>query len=400
MAVPHQLNKKAPYGGEFYLGVPQQSRELAVEEAYWEGLMQQLQLAIEQGEAKRIAQAKEELAKALEKTVKVGKGSNSFTEIRRLRGKKVTYVRSDKMKNHWRSYSLRVDDRDRSLFEEKKLNGKTYRILNKKALQNQFARKVGGAIAEKDWDGNLLQAMNRGWADYLDEINRSLSGAAQQPGVAQEQVQWQTGWDAQLLRYYAGGKAQWNTDLAHGKVNIGAQAEASINLAQARALFQAYWPYQGGHALLIDMPLKQGGTQRVNLGALRGRLTLEGTGLVGASAMGSLSLSVELDQARDLIKFKGADKAKDRKQTHPPVGASASGRLFAGAEAGGKVKGDIEWRNPEAQFDWKSFLGMGTGLSGAAGVGVEGDFFIRFDDGKFRFKGKAGIVLGSAPAAK
>ena len=66
MAVPHQLNKKAPYGGEFNLSDPQQSRELAAEEAYWEHLIKQLQLATEQGEAKRIELANEELAKALE----------------------------------------------------------------------------------------------------------------------------------------------------------------------------------------------------------------------------------------------------------------------------------------------------------------------------------------------
>jgi hypothetical protein len=401
-----QCDDTAVGDGALLLLDPKQSRELAKEEQHWAKLMQRLQQAIDQGDTQRIERAKEEIAKELTDAVKVGEQSHSFTEVRRLAGKKFTYVRSDKLKNHVRSYSLRVDDRDRSLFqtvtmEFKNRKTQTYRVLNEKALKERFEVGLLPAITGdielfETQKGNLLSIINEGWADYIDEVNNSLHGAAQQADVPDDQVQWRRGWDAQLFRYYAGAEAKWRIDPAKGELNIGANAQAQATLAQARGLFTAYWPHQSGHDLIIDMPLKQGGTQNVNLGAIRGKLKCEATGFAGASALGSLSICIELDEAKNRLKFKGADKAKDKRQKKAPGGATLSGRLFAGAEAGGDITGDIEWQNPEAEFEWRSFLGVGAGLDGSVGIGGELDFLITYHEptGKFKFRAKAGITLG------
>ena len=407
-----QCDDSAIGDGALLLLDPDQSRELAKEERHWANLMQQLQQATAEADEQRIERAKEEIAKEMNKAVQVKEKSHTFTEVRRLAGKKFTYVRSDKLKNHVRRYSLRVDDRDRSLFrtitkKHQNKQTKTYRVLNDKALKERFKADLIPAITGDTElfdtkEGNLVKLFDDGWAKYIDEVNDSLHGAAQQPGVPEDQVQWRRGWDAQLFRYYAGGKAKWKIDPANGEFNIGANAQAQAILAQARGLFTAYWPYQRGHDLIVDMPLKKGGTQTVSLGAIRGKLKCEATGFVGASALGSASISISLDEDKNRLKFKGADKAKNKRQKKAPEGATASGRLFAGVEAGGEIKGDIEWQNPEAKFAWRSFLCVGVGLSGAGGIGIEGDITITYGEiaGKFQFRAKAGIVLGLAASGE
>ena len=141
-----------------------------------------------------------------------------------MAGKKYTYVRSDKLKNHRRSYRLRVDDRERSLFKTQERNGKRYRVLNKKTLKERFQLKVRDQLVGIENDGNLIKRINDGWGEFIDEINASLHGSAQQEGVPGDQVQWRAGWDAQLFRYYAGAQARWELLPTEGKLNIGANA--------------------------------------------------------------------------------------------------------------------------------------------------------------------------------
>ena len=346
---------------------------------FLEDLSNKLKEANEKNDENAIKDAKDEIGKALTKSGDAS-GASRLTEIRRLKGKKITYVRSDKIKNHWRSYSLNVDDNKKSLRTNK---GK----LDKDRLGKQF-KDVQTKIKQewkKDY-GTSVAGHEIFFGEIIDEINESLKWSINEQNADPEEINFDVSTEARLLRFYAGASGGWTFDPVKGNFGITGKVSASIALAEAKFMSSAYWPDEAGFKLEFAANSKH-----FDLGSVRAKLELKSTAFAGASACGSLLLQIELKNGG--LRFKGTDGTdKNRK----PL--TASGKLFAGVEAGGDVTGAVEWDNPEKRKSgkpaWSPFLSIGYGGAVSAGFGAEAEFVIHFDNGKFIFRAKAGLVIG------
>ena len=373
-----------------------ESDELKKEEEYWDNLAKNLKEADRNGKGKDgdIAGAKEEIATALTGFVDGSKGASQFTEIRRLAGKKTTYVRSDKIKNHWRKYSLSTDDKKNSLRSEK--NGK----LDDKKIKKQFSKVLTEIKIEKKKEINTtIGGSESDFGKYIDDINRSLQWSLNKKGADPEKIHFDTGASAQLMRFYAGASVSGSWDPANRVFGIDASVNASIALAEGKISSTAYWPDKAGFHATFQFKGKM-----IDLGSIRAYLELSATGFAGASASGSLAIKISPDDAKGMLGFAGAEPGSDKKPEDSPP-AMASGKLFAGVEAGGEVTGALAWDNPEERKDnpeegkksqpaWKDFFKIGYAATVAAGIGAEAEFKIGFIKNKFIFKAKAGIVIG------
>jgi len=375
-----------PGSRTFYLLNKEQSEEWLKDENVWLQLTNYLTQAKQTKNEHSISAAKEELAKKLTPFVN-GKGASKLTEIVRLSGKKYRYIRSDKMKNHLRSYKLDADDKKNSLKPDKK-DGK----LNTKKLKENFST-ISAQIEAKiknETGGSILSIVNDNWEKYIDDINHSLSWSLND-GVPAEKISYDVSADAQLLRYYAGASAGISYDPLKGNIGVNAQIDASVALAEGRFMSAAYWPSKQGHLMKFSVT-RNNKKIFYELGYIRSQISLEVTGFAGASVQGSIAVGFTKD-----LKVCGSDKDKneDDKDQEP---LTASGRLFAGVEAGGQVTGSVEWDNPEKRRGskpaWQAFIKIGGELSGAAGIGAHFEFKIVYSKGKFIFTAKAGVIVG------
>ncbi len=104
---------------------------------------------------RRLAKAKENFNAKIKPYIS-GPNKNDITEIVRFKGRKYTYIRSDKIKNHWRSYKLDKDMRDRSVF----MHGK----LDLKKLKPKLESST--ELWSEDWEG--------GFSEWDDKLNKQF----------------------------------------------------------------------------------------------------------------------------------------------------------------------------------------------------------------------------------
>lgn len=374
---------------QVYVLTHKQSEQLHKEEIIYTALINALQTATSQGDEAAITAAKEKLAEQLttESLIKPAesKGSSLLTEVRRLAGYKTTYVPSKKLKSHWRKYKLDADDRGRSMRT-------TRGQLDRKKLMDQFT-----ALAVKiKVDLGSTEAQMRtgiaGFDDYIAAVNRSL-GWSLQKGVPPEHVQFDVSSAAQLMRFYAGASFNAEWDPRSGKFGLQAQASAKAALAEAQLEASGYFPNARGQVLRLTQRKPDGSSVTVDFGYVRGRLRLEARAFVGASIQGCIGIHAELGKG-----ICGGDKPIKLGDKDAPR-ASVSGKAFAGAEASGTLAGAIEWDNPEHRKpdgspDWRAFIEISVGASVAIGIGGELDFQISLEGGRFRYRGRLGLVCG------
>ncbi len=386
---------------------PQESEELKKEEQELTKKIEKLKDALEEGKiaaeraasdneqarkigerkvkesAQNIKTVKEQIAKTLTSHAEGG-GFDNLTEIRRLSGKKTTYVRSDKIKNHWRKYSLEADDQKKSLRTK---NGQ----LDKKMLKERFLNSTKKVQKKFNILGDSLVGHENAFGQYIDELNNSLKWSTDKKGSNPEEVNFDASAQAQLLRYYANASLESTIDFKEMQFGFSANANASIALAEGKFQSRAYWPHKGGYDMSFELNAK-----RFDFGRIRAYLEFNATAFVGASAVGSICIEVSKPDNKDKLAFRGVNKAG---KGIKPDKNTATGKLFAGAEAGGEVVGKCEWDNPEKRTDpikpaWCEFVAIGYGIKGAAGLGVEAEFKISYEDNKFMFRARAGLVIG------
>ena len=347
-----------------------------------------------------VTEAKEAIGEEMEAIVKSPEGLKNFTEIRRLRGQKRTYVRYSHMRNRWLRYPLDSDDAAKSVF----LNEPDGRKLSRERLIENATETEAKLKAEASWnvEGSVVDLV----AGWFTEVTDSLDEPPEEEPTPQEPRGIYTDAEAQLMRYYLGASTAAEVDLKNGKLGVKGEVKASLALAEGKAGISAHLPHEVGWLLRPTVPSASGGSSQVNLGAVR--CTVEATlkGFVGASVAGGVKVQATMSQGKAV--FKALKNGEER--TGPATNdsndqvASASARAFAGAEGSIEIKGSVEWDNPDKRAagdgKWQAFLSIGAEVGGSLGIGAEAEFTVGFENGRFIVRAKAGVVFGAGAKGK
>lgn len=311
-------------------------------------------------------------------------------------GKKWTYVRSAKIKNHFRSYNLNEVEQEKYQGQPKQSAIGEGKKLDKDKLRKQLSDLKASAKwrEEVKTSGTLLDDVNTSIQDSLEEWSEGITAGN---GYAELAV------EAQLLRYFAGAGAQASWNPKEGNIAVRGDARAEFVIAEGRFTAAAYWPGRAGHMIQMTGPK----TKKVyDAGLIRAGLKLELYGMAGASACAQLALEVDYSgtgkagmrgkPAKKPISSKGmnlSDEIRDGAEL------SAAGDLFAGARAEGSIKGSLEWNSPESE-SFQALCNIGPGGQVQAGAGISGQFKIDYVGGKFRVLASASVCLGFGAGGK
>ena len=308
-------------------------------------------------------------------------------------GNKMTYVRSDKVKNHWRTYALNSKEAasaDKS-FLTKDANGNT-KIDTAKLLSQLKDVKVKGILV--DFDENSIGGVLGAWATHWNQslkteakINHNVTFSAQ----------------AQLMRYLAGAGVTTEWEPRKGKVSLKATGRAEFAMAEGKAALTCHFPHEAGWMLFVTGD----NNARYDLGAIRLKAELALSGLVGASAVAELALAVDVG-ANNKAGIKGMPAPRKRNSRALNIGklpidpgVAAELEVFAGAKADIELNGSVQWMHTEeTKGKFKNFCKVGPGLGAQAGIGAGGMMEITYTDGKFRIRVMASVCLGVGAKGK
>jgi len=313
-----------------------------------------------------------------------------ITEIKRLAGNRhVTFVRSDKMKNHQRRYSIAARDRARSdgwLSE----NGVDPAKL-KDAIRSELNIKFNATLWEPDQNGALMTTLNK----FYDEASWSIWGDAEARQKAIDETGFDASAEAQFMRFAAGGSASGEFDPRKGKVHFQAKIEGQFALAQGKVGIEQAFPVNKRSE--IQIPYRVGGwdgERRVaSLGHFQAAIMASLSGFAGASAL--VAGNVHVSTTDGLPTIKGIAARQNGQK------AEIEGGVFAGVRGGCEVSGELRWRDvlTEAR-EWDKLCGIGKKVEAAFGAGAEFNIRLHFSEttGKFYCNAHAGLVLGAGAA--
>ncbi len=353
------------------------------------------------GDAQAVIDAKQKAQAKLEELhltpLSQAGSADKLTEIRRLAGRKMTYVRSDRIANHPRFYTLDADDRKRAKLTT---DGKPDLEKIKKELSESATLKI--KWSEKwepksfnNWVNTFNDGLRDAWglknvkAEFGDETYRKDS---EHRFDAKAEAQWMrftsgVGCGAEIEPWDKEGNFK-------GKFAFNLKAEAELAVAEGKCETNVYLPDFGGWELEFDMPLEDNkGTKPVNLGVVRIDLGAKLHGFVGAAAMLGATVDFDVGQAKDMvIKAAGKNDPDSKKEIGEPVEGKAD--FFAGARGECNVDATANWKNPEKGHEFVALAQAGYGASLGAGFGAEANCRIVFRDDKFFFRARAGLVCG------
>ena len=313
-----------------------------------------------------------------------------ITEIKRLAGNRhVTFVRSDKMKNHQRRYSIAARDRARSdgwLSE----NGVDPAKL-KDAIRSELNIKFNATLWEPDQNGALMTTLNK----FYDEASWSIWGDAEARQKAIDETGFDASAEAQFMRFAAGGSASGEFDPRKGKVHFQAKIEGQFAMAQGKVGIEQAFPVNKRSE--IQIPYRVGGwdgERRVaSLGHFQAAIMASLSGFAGASAL--VAGNVHVSTTDGLPTIKGIAARQNGQK------AEIEGGVFAGVRGGCEVSGELRWRDvlTEAR-EWDKLCGIGKKVEAAFGAGAEFNIRLHFSEttGKFYCNAHAGLVLGAGAA--
>ncbi|SFV57508.1 hypothetical protein MNB_SM-4-311 [hydrothermal vent metagenome] len=366
---------------------------------------------------KEILHAKQTTQKALSdlgiKEISKPIKGKELTEIRRLNGKKFTYIRSEVMKNHFKSYKLIPKDdfkykaghsTDGSISLNNILKGED-------ADLSQFFKEASDSLGKKFKLKHDLSA-----PDFTKMANVYRGSVTTNYGDAAHAKDGERIFDAsseaQWMRYAAGASVSSSFEIWDKKGDFkGAFAfegnlDSSFALAEGSTEVTTYFPKEDGKIVSFMMPIK--GTQEeksVSLGKMRVDLKAKLTGFVGASAILNASVGFKAIDIKDgakalaLTATSGAKRiGKDGKDTD--AGADGAGELFAGVRGGCDVDAKLQWKNPEKTTEFSPLATTAYGANVSAGFGGLGEFKLRYEKGKFYFRVKAELVCGLGAGGK
>lgn len=368
--------------------------------------------------------AREAMFKELKDLPKFNDGASGLLELLPLatyKGKKLqstrrfTYVRSDKVKNHRRKYANLLGDATKlKSFYTKDANG-TYKL---------DAKKLGDAFRKIPAKGELTKVETTYWADgwapeFAEAFNTTYDAKAAKEKADKDtpdEACMQFSGGATLLRFFAGVGGSASSELStesfkkllQGRGEIGAKftgtARAGVDLASAQGDMSVYIPAKKGlHLHVAAGKNAKGGKQELELGYVRFLITGELNATCGASVLaeGGLEFKLKADMTQGV---KGASakktaaaladpKAKVDSKIEAENAFKAELSAFAGAEAGAKVGGALQWQK-EKSTEFKDFAKINAGAQGQAGIGGAAMFEIGYTGGKFRVKTKLAACVG------
>ncbi|MFO7528606.1 MAG: LysM domain-containing protein, partial [Marinobacter sp.] len=280
-----------------------------------------------------------------------------ITEIKRLAGNKhVTFVRSDKIANHPRRYSIAARDRARSqgwLTE----NGVDPAKL-RDAIRSELNIKFNATLWEPDQNGALMTTLNR----FYDEASWSIWGDAQARREAVDETGFDASAEAQFMRFAAGATASGEFDPRKGKVHFQAKAEGQYALAQGKVGIEQAFPVNNRSEIRI--PYRVGGwdgERRIaSLGHFQAAINASLSGFAGASAL--IAGNVHVSTTDGLPTLKGIAARKNGQKAGMEAG------VFAGIRGGCEVAGELRWKDVlTEQREWDKLCTIGKKVEGALG---------------------------------
>jgi hypothetical protein len=310
--------------------------------------------------------------------------------------KKWTYVRADKVKSHFRGYKLSPREKVDAAGKPVNTVVENGKINTKKLGEQLRAFEATGKLAEWKKTGLL-------WEHGNAVISESLNSWAQ--GINQGNSHFEIKPEVQLLRYFAGAGLQSEWKPFEGKVALRGNVRGEFMLAEGKFTAACYFPTRAGFMWELTGP-KSGKVHKIGLMRFGARLEL--FGLVGASAVAELDVTVEYrDAVKGLAGMRGAKRTEPlksqvldvSKKARDGASVNAGGDLFVGARAGGSVLGAIEWNSPESK-EFEDLAKVGPLLAGQLGAGIGGHVTVTYAQGKFRFQISAEACLGAGARGK
>ncbi|WP_323003752.1 hypothetical protein [Denitromonas sp.] len=347
------------------------------------------------------------------------------------RGKKFTYVRSQKVRNHWRGYKLSGADKPELKSFLTHTPGQGWRLDDKKLreglryVRGDVLKQLGQVKTTANLEHELAKIEDEWMPEFAQAFNDNAHFAS--PEEAGDMAEY--GGSARVLRAFAGasGALEGNFDGSLGgilkgelptlKAAVKGKAEAGVMLAEGQADFKLFLPHRKGLQLLGIPALREeliSGKTVVDLlpmGYVRLSFALGVNGAVGASLLAEGGVEVEFD-ANGTQKIKGRATARtadqigrrsmvvnDKKAIKADAGAKAEITAFAGASAEGSVKGALQWQKPESK-EFGDFALIEPKIAGLAGIGGSAAFSIGYTGGKFKIVAKLSGCVGLGLSGK
>lgn len=294
-------------------------------------------------------------------------------------GRKWTYVRSDKIANHRRSYKLSEGDevKSKSFIKDGKVDttkiGEQLGKLETKVKADWRIGTTAGFVFPN------LQA----WAETINH-------------KADPKKPVQFGAEVQLFRYFAGCGAGGEWKPKDGRIAGKIDGKAELMLGHGECKAEGFLPSAEGWVWALTGP-KSG--EEYLIGAIRLQAMLKLEAAAGASVAAEISL--EVDYSKALPSVKGKHRPKKASESPKKIavdkvetGLNGSAEAFAGVRAGGELTGALQFKNPQKDSKFEDMAKIGPKFEVQAGAGAAASLKVDFIGGKFRVYMKAALCLG------
>lgn len=214
--------------------------------------------------------------------------------------------------------------------------------------------------------------------------------------------------EAQLMRWtYGSSGLSGEFNPFEGKVTVKAESKAELVLAEAKGRLDYYSP-PGGLMLACEVP----NNPPMDLGMIRSMVSIQVAGGVGASIAAEVGMNVEMRGGQfqangtqgEMVEFglPGEQRMIIPRESKPDADTEVKTSLaaFAGGQAEATVGAQLEWKSPEEGHKFKPFAKAAPGVAALAGLGGNAEFFVRYENGKFKLSIKAGFCLGIGAKGK
>lgn len=328
-------------------------------------------------------------------------------------GTKYVYVRSDKIRSHWRQYRLNRAEKKsggKSFLRAVEYTGKDGQTLTRYEIDPE---KLKGQLAKlkpsmKAWEVKLLDDNAGVWSVWAEEFNSSLKHSSFENAHMTFDAQ------AQLLRWAYGASMKgvfnpFEIDIRTGKYKPKAELHgktsvyANLALAEAKSSCKLHLPDNVGVKICYPLdPVKIPGGGMGILGTFRFDIDLALSGSIGASLGIEAGISISDNRAKGLpVKAMpdagyGFWRQIDVTQAgHKPFESGAELGVFVGAEAGANVAGALVWRNPDHITKYSTLAKVSVGAAVQAGIGGSGQLSFAWKGGKVRIHISGGLCWGT-----
>ncbi|WP_053116003.1 hypothetical protein [Winslowiella iniecta] len=363
-------------------------------------------------------------------------------------GFKKTYVRSNRIRNHWRTYKLSGSDNkgtEDSFFKKQQYttyvtdeNGnrqpktRERSVIDTAKLKEKYSeveRKIKTEFLKDEFDKLETNVILSSWAKKMNEAIKESSDSLSDSFNKNKNVDLSA--QAQLMRFTSGVglESELNPMLQNGDLKLKANASFVLGEAKAEAAF--HFPDKVGREIKFPLRAEVAADKAFcaknkcevtpngtlgSVGFIKLKLTIEASGSIGASL--AVEAGISLDTGKDMGESYGirGSRAKLKLNQLPGVSSSdisveipdakAGGELaaFAGVEVGGNIAGALQWKPPELSElnegksdddkDFRSFAEIKPEFKFQAGAGGGGTFYVTFVSGRFRIYCKAGLCWG------